>query len=169
MDAGLSHKEVLMRQHMSRRGFMSAIMTLVSTAIGAVVGLPGIAYLVSPGMQELKSDSWLSIGPLDGYPVGVPTTFSYTTSKINGWEKTIKSSTVYIVRNTEGNVKVFSNICTHLSCIASWRQGQGHYVCPCHDAHYAMDGAVISGPAPRPLDQYETKMDSGNFFIRIMV
>lgn len=167
MDAGHNPKEVSVKQPISRRGFMSAIVTFMGSAIGAIVGLPGIAYLVSPGMKEQKSNNWLSLGPLDGFRIGVPTAFNYTTSKINGWEKTVKSSTVYIVRNTEGHVKAFSNICTHLSCNASWHKEQGHYICPCHDAHYAMDGAVISGPAPRPLDQYETKMDSGNLFIHI--
>jgi Rieske Fe-S protein len=39
------------------------------------------------------------------------------------------------------------------------------YLCPCHDGHFAIDGAIISGPQPRPLEEYETKIEDGNLFI----
>jgi menaquinol-cytochrome c reductase iron-sulfur subunit len=144
-------------------------MTFAGSIMGVLVGLPGIAYILSPGSKEDKSDSWKSLGPLANYPIrSTPASFSYTTSKINGWEKTVTSSTVYVVRSDANNVKVMSNICTHLSCIASWHSELGHYVCPCHDAHYALDGTVVSGPAPRPLDKYETKIESGNLLIHVI-
>ncbi|MCL4507304.1 MAG: ubiquinol-cytochrome c reductase iron-sulfur subunit [Chloroflexi bacterium] len=154
-----------MNQQISRRDFTKAIMTLAGSIMGAVVALPGIAYLVSPGAKAQKSESWKSLGAFANYPVGDPTAFSFTTTRGNGWEKTVKSSTVYVLRGAGDDVRVFSNICTHLSCNASWHKDVNHYICPCHDAHYAIDGAVVSGPAPRPLDQYEAKIESGNLLI----
>lgn len=157
-----------MNNRLNRRDFTKAIMTFAGSIMGVVVGFPGIAYLLSPGIKEDKSDGWKSLGPLANYTAGTPTPFSFTTSKINGWEKTVKNSTVYVLRGDGENVKVFSDICTHLSCIASWRKELNHYVCPCHDAHYAIDGSVVSGPAPRPLDRYETKIESGNLLIHVI-
>ena len=157
-----------MNNQLNRRDFTKAIMTFAGSIMGVVIGLPGIAYLLSPGVKVDKSESWKSLGPLANYSAGTPITFSFTTTKINGWEKTVKSSTVYVLRGDGDNVKVFSDICTQLSCIASWHKELNHYVCPCHDAHYAIDGSVVSGPAPRPLDKYETKIESGNLLIHVI-
>ncbi|MBN2146953.1 MAG: Rieske 2Fe-2S domain-containing protein, partial [Anaerolineales bacterium] len=37
--------------------------------------------------------------------------------------------------------------------------------CPCHDAAFAIDGGIIHGPQPRPLDEYEYKIEDGNLLI----
>ena len=52
---------------------------------------------------------------------------------------------------------VFSNVCTHLGCRVNWEADKNEYVCPCHDGHFGLDGKVVSGPPPRPLDVYQTK------------
>jgi Rieske Fe-S protein len=28
------------------------------------------------------------------------------------------------------------------------------FLCPCHDASFDVEGAVLDGPPPRPLDRY---------------
>jgi menaquinol-cytochrome c reductase iron-sulfur subunit len=38
-------------------------------------------------------------------------------------------------------------------------------LCPCHSSVFSVDGAVISGPAPRPLDRYETKVENGKLLL----
>jgi len=47
----------------------------------------------------------------------------------------------------------------------SWKEAEVVYVCPCHDAHFSIDGEVVSGPPPRPLDPYETKIENGELFV----
>ena len=42
--------------------------------------------------------------------------------------------------------------CTHLGCIAAWRPEVGKHICPCHGSEYDKTGAVLRGPAPRPLE-----------------
>jgi Rieske Fe-S protein len=39
------------------------------------------------------------------------------------------------------------------------------YICPCHNGHFSIDGEVISGPPPRPLDVYATKIEDGLLYI----
>jgi Rieske Fe-S protein len=60
---------------------------------------------------------------------------------------------VFVVRKDEKNVRVFSDICTHLACRVSWHPDVQHYISPCHDGHFDILGKNISGPPPRPLDE----------------
>jgi len=128
-----------------------------------------IGYLISPALKTKQVDDWVSLGSLDSYPVGTPKLFTFTRTSVNGWERTAKSFGVYVVRKSESeeDVEVFSNVCTHLSCRVKWDGGQQEYICPCHGAHFSIDGEVESGPPPRPLDQYEFKIENGDILIHL--
>jgi nitrite reductase/ring-hydroxylating ferredoxin subunit len=55
---------------------------------------------------------------------------------------------VAVFRDAQG-VYAISTVCTHLGCIVK-RDGAG-FACPCHGSLFAMDGAVLKGPAPKSL------------------
>jgi len=116
----------------------------------------------------MKSEAWILLGPLENYPLGTPAPFNFTRTKVNGWEKTIISHGCFVLRKDESQVKVFSNICTHLGCRVSWHLDLQEYVSPCHDGHFDIDGKVTKGPPPRPLDQYETRVENWNLFIHLL-
>ena len=59
-----------------------------------------------------------------------------------------------IVRTDSGELKACSAICTHLDCIVQYRPDLKHIWCACHNGHYSVDGKNISGPPPRPLEEY---------------
>lgn len=149
----------------SRRDFVKIIMTTLGTIMTGILGIPAIGYLISPATRKPERDAWIALGPLDNYPTGIPIPFNFTRSTINGWEKTVNSYGVFLVREDESRVRVFSNICTHLSCRVSWHDDLQHYVSPCHDGHFNIVGAVISGPPPRPLDEFTTKIEANNLYI----
>ena len=81
---------------------------------------------------------------------------------------TVNSYGVFVVRQNESQARVFSNLCTHLGCRVSWHTDLQEYVSPCHDGHFDIDGKVTKGPPPRPLDQYETKVENRNLFIHLL-
>lgn len=57
---------------------------------------------------------------------------------------------VLVSQKTAGEVAAFSAICTHEGCTVKPAGTEFH--CPCHGSKYdAFTGAVITGPAPRPL------------------
>ncbi len=52
---------------------------------------------------------------------------------------------------TEGELQLFSAKCTHLGCTVGWNAGDAVFSCPCHGSRFGPDGAVVQGPAARPL------------------
>jgi len=151
--------------NIDRRDFVKVVLAFLGTIMGAVIGLPAIGYLISPATKVQQKDAWIPLGPLENYPVGMPTLFSFTRTTVNGWEKTVNSFGAYVVRSSESALKVYSNMCTHLSCRVTWKEELQEYVCPCHDGHFDAEGRVTLGPPPKPLYEYETKIEDGNLFI----
>jgi len=155
------------KQNLSRRDFIKATSAFIGGLIGMGIGFPTIAYLLSPSLRKTEDESVIDLGPLDQYPLGIPTLFEFTRTKVNGWERTGLSYGVFVLRQTEKDVHVFSDICTHLACRVSWHPDVQHYISPCHDGHFDVIGNVLSGPPPRPLDEFVTKIEDGNLYIQL--
>jgi menaquinol-cytochrome c reductase iron-sulfur subunit len=161
-------------QHeLNRNGFVKVITAMIGTVMGAIIGIPAIGYLISPATKIQKSDSWIPLGPLENIPLEEPTLFSFTRSVVNGWETTVNSYGVYVWRKNEQEVKVFSNVCTHLSCRVKWDDANKNYLCPCHAGIFDIEGNVQDGPPPRPLKLYSEsggnlKIEQGTLFIHFV-
>jgi Rieske Fe-S protein len=57
---------------------------------------------------------------------------------------------IVVARPTAGTAAAFSAICTHMGCTVTAAGKQ--LDCPCHGSQYnAATGAVLRGPAPKPL------------------
>ena len=152
----------------SRRDFIKGTAAVIGGLIGALIGIPSLAFLLSPAMKSgTESGAVIALGPLENYPIGVPTRFDFTQTKVNGWERTATNYGLYVVRKNESEVRVFSDVCTHLGCRVSWHADQKHYISPCHDGHFDILGNVISGPPPRPLDEFVTKIEGGELFVQL--
>lgn len=150
---------------LNRRDFIKMTTAAIGGLIGALIGLPSLAYLLSPSLSAEEESDTIALGPLENYPIGVPTRFDFTRTKVNGWERTAVNYGLFVVRKNENEVRVFSDICTHLGCRVSWHPDIEHYVSPCHDGHFDIMGKNISGPPPRPLDEFTTKIENGNLFV----
>jgi menaquinol-cytochrome c reductase iron-sulfur subunit len=154
--------------HMSRKEFVGIVTAAVGTFMGAMIGIPAIGYLIAPALTKEAADAWIPAGPVENYPVGVPTLFNFNRTKVNGWEKTVNSYGVYITRHEDGSILALSNKCTHLSCRVNWNLDANVYICPCHDANFDINGQIVKGPQPRPLDAYETKVEENIILVHFM-
>ena len=67
---------------------------------------------------------------------------------------------LFVVRQSD-SFHVISAICTHLGCTVQWRGKE--FDCPCHGSRFNPDGTVISGPAPRPLTWFDTRLSPDGF------
>ncbi len=153
----------------SRRDFMKVTTGAIGGIITAVIGAPVIGYLVDPALRAGAKEAWIPIGKLENIPVNVPTSFSFTRTQVNGWERTGTSFGGYVIRKSEDvkDILILSSRCTHLGCSVNWKEESKEFVCPCHDAKFSQDGTVLDGPPPKPLKKYtEFKVDSdGNLLI----
>lgn len=152
---------------LGRRDFIKGTAAVIGGLIGALVGIPSIIYLLSPSLKVEEDTDSIDLGPLENYPIGIPTRFDFTLTKVNGWERTATNYGLYVVRKSESEVRVFSDVCTHLGCRVSWHPDQEHYISPCHDGHFDILGNVVSGPPPRPLDEFTTRIETDNLFVQL--
>ena len=71
-----------------------------------------------------------------------------------------------VVQPTRGNFAAFSAICTHAGCEVSRATAQA-IICTCHNSQFSTSsGAVLSGPASRPLRNFAVVERSGMLFLR---
>lgn len=59
-----------------------------------------------------------------------------------------------IVRTPAGDWRAFTAVCTHLNCTVQYRGDMQMIWCACHNGMYDLNGKVVSGPPPRPLEEY---------------
>ncbi len=155
------------KHQISRRDFIKGTAAAISGLIGALIGIPSIAYLLSPATRAKTDSDMIALGSLENYPIGIPTRFDFTRTKVNGWERTAVNYGLFVVRKSESEVRVFSDVCTHLGCRVNWHADVQHYISPCHDGHFDIMCRNVSGPPPRPLDEFHTKIENGNLFVTL--
>jgi cytochrome b6-f complex iron-sulfur subunit len=59
---------------------------------------------------------------------------------------------------SEGEIRAFSAVCTHLECTVEFREAQADIFCNCHNGVYDLNGHNVSGPPPRPLEMYKVAL-----------
>jgi Rieske Fe-S protein len=56
-----------------------------------------------------------------------------------------------VYRGDDGTLLRRSAVCSHLGCLVHWNTFEKCWDCPCHGSQFAPDGAVLNGPAVKPL------------------
>ncbi len=135
---------------MHRRGFLRFLLSVFSlTALGSF--LYPISRFIAPPLAS-KFTSKLSIEK-DLIPVG-------------GAKEIVLGNTPAIIINVpdKGYVAV-SRVCTHLGCLVQYDKKGMRLICPCHAGVFDLEGKVLSGPPPKPLETIPLKVEGGNLLI----
>jgi Rieske Fe-S protein len=151
----------------TRRGFVGGVVGLIGAMMTTVIGLPAIGYLVSPALKKETGEEWITLGPVSALEPQKPTPFTFSQTKEVGWRRARISQTVYAVAQDGANVTVFSDACTHLSCKVHWEEERNAFICPCHDGFFDVHGEVVSGPPPKPLYQFQAKVENDQLMILV--
>jgi len=74
----------------------------------------------------------------------------------------LTDAALVITQPKAGTFKAFSAICTHQGCTVSTVES-GTINCPCHGSQFAIaDGAVVNGPAKKPLPAKKITVSGGS-------
>ncbi len=133
--------------------------TFFSTAL-STVGLALLGFVFYPVFKYLKQPQASSIN--------VKTTVAAKTSELpNDSGKIFRfgDSPAILIRTPEGQLKSFSAVCTHLDCTVQYVPGKRHIFCACHSGKYDLNGQVISGPPPRPLEEFKVYEQGEDIFV----
>jgi len=146
-----------------RRFYIGAIYGLWAT-ISAALSLPALFYLLFPPKAR-KENEWVEAGDISKIAPDSPVEMSFRRNRVDGWKVISEKSTAWVVKHADNSVVAFGPQCTHLGCAYHWEEGKNEFLCPCHSSLFAVDGRVISGPAPRPLDRYDVKVQGSKLLI----
>ncbi|NWG12185.1 MAG: ubiquinol-cytochrome c reductase iron-sulfur subunit [Acidobacteria bacterium] len=59
-----------------------------------------------------------------------------------------------LIQTAPGEYRAFNATCTHLDCTVQYLAEERLIWCACHNGRYDLTGKNISGPPPRPLEEF---------------
>jgi len=125
-----------------RRNFLNWFLGTTAGAFLVSVTYPLSRYLIPPEVTESTASTvTLSIKPND-----VKTN--------SGQIFRFGSQPAILVKDTNGELKAFTAVCTHLSCTVQYRSDINQIWCACHNGHFDLNGRNVEGPPPKPLEQF---------------
>jgi len=135
-----------------RRGFLNWVLGGGIAASVASFLYPVIKFVMPPDIPE---------APVHEVNVGKASAFAADSGKIVKFG----NKPVMLVHTSDDQWKAFSGVCTHLNCTVQFRSDQHQIWCACHNAFYDLNGKVLSGPPPRPLDQFDVRLKGDDVVI----
>jgi menaquinol-cytochrome c reductase iron-sulfur subunit len=148
----------------TRRNFSVAAIYGIWAAMVAALGLPGVTYLLIPSRIRRKND-WVEAGDITQLVPKVPLEVAFRRNRVDGWRVVSEKSTAWLVKLSANDVVAYAPQCTHLGCAYHWDQRRTEFICPCHNSVFSIDGSVQEGPAPRPLDRFQTKIEGSKLLL----
>ena len=129
----------------NRRKFLNTLLGI--GGIGGIMSIiyPVFEYLIPPKSTEPK---------VNAVKAGLDTDFPTNSSKIIKFGR----QPVILIKTVDNKYKALSASCTHLDCIVQYKTDTKQIWCACHNGIYDLNGRNISGPPPRPLEEYEVKV-----------
>jgi Rieske Fe-S protein len=137
---------------MDRRQFTNFVLAGgVLGWLGSVL-YPVISFLKPPKIAEANVNS-VKAGPEAEFPVN--------SSQIVKFGR----KPVILIRTDNGEFRAFEATCTHLDCIVQYRSDLKQIWCACHNGLYDTRGRNLSGPPPRPLEEYAVNIVAGEILV----
>ena len=155
-------------QGVSRRNFMTRAIIGVVAFIGAAITVPLAGLGILPAIRK-RNAGWSDAGSFKDLEVDAPQERRFAEIVRNGWQEDHVERTVWLVRKNDGTVRAFAPSCPHLGCGYRWFGQEQRFKCPCHASVFDIDGKVLAGPAPRPLDALDAKVEEGKVMVKFEI
>ena len=168
----------------SRSRFLEASTIGIGAAIGAVVTLPVLGFMVLPSFTNLEEGE-ADLGPIDNFPEGDFVIASYLANPTAG---EVSRRTAFVRNNGlaesgEPSFTILYSRCVHLGCPvqpngpideAAKKNVNGvelrpvlaqSFGCPCHGGLYDAEGNRQAGPPVRSMDRYTFSIKDGRLVL----
>jgi menaquinol-cytochrome c reductase iron-sulfur subunit len=152
-------------QDITRRSAVVRGMYGMWAMMGAALTAPALAYLMGTPKLGKRDTEWADLGSIGNVPAGKPVEMVFERSHADGWRVASERVSAWVVRNEDDSVVAFGPQCTHLGCAYHWDEARRQFVCPCHRSLFSIEGRVLGGPAPRPLDRFEVKIEDDRLLL----
>ncbi len=151
MNAGIeSTSNVTTKRDFLKYVLGGALVTWVASLL-----YPLFSYLQPPRQAEVEVTS-VNAGRLADIP------------KDSGTIIRFGNKPVLLVRSSTDQLRAFSAVCTHLDCTVQYKSDLGMIWCACHNGKYDLNGRNVSGPPPRPLEEYRVILKGEEVHITTM-
>lgn len=142
---------------LSRRDFYRFGTVVLGSAMGLVLAVPGVRYLLDPLSKRGQEGKSRTLARLSQLEVGKPQAFPIIEARQDAWVKYPKEpvGSVWLVRQPEGvspPVVAFSAECPHLGCAVGLSASGETFSCPCHTSEFGFDGTPRNKVPPRGMD-----------------
>ncbi len=168
----------------SRSRFLEASTIGIGAAIGAIVTLPVLGFMVLPSFTNLKEGE-ADLGPIDNFREGEFVIASYLSNPKAG---EVSRRTAFVRNNGlaesgEPSFTILYSRCVHLGCPvqpngpideAAKKNVNGvelrpvlaqSFGCPCHGGLYDAEGNRRAGPPVRSMDRYTFSIKDGRLVL----
>jgi len=154
-NSGRAEDSIMKGNSVNRRGFLDLV-----TRGGIIALLGSIIYPIVKFIMPPES------GEANVSQVKIP----FTRAEIEADPKKAKNfkfgrSLGIIIVGETGELTALAATCTHLDCTVQHRPDLGIIWCSCHNGRYDLNGRNISGPPPRPLEQFTINEVGDDIFV----
>ncbi|HTC72576.1 MAG TPA: ubiquinol-cytochrome c reductase iron-sulfur subunit [Solirubrobacteraceae bacterium] len=149
----------------TRRRFMTVTANGAGAVATAAFVLPALGFAIGPIFKQ-NGMSWQPVGTTDQF---TETNYIPVIITLQPEIGDAGKSTAYIRKkdpaidtdpaDRDSPYIAISDRCVHLGCPVRWVPASERFLCPCHGGVYDLLGRRVSGPPPRPLDRFYTRLN----------
>src|SRR5437764_605095 len=147
-----------------RRRFLERAINWLGATMAVCLGVPSAVYVFALRKKGTQA-KWMDAGDISELGVEFPQEITFRHNRVDGWKIHSGSEMAWLSKAGKDQLIAFSPWCTHLGCAYRWEPNRKEFSCPCHGSRFSQDGAVIAGPATRPLDRYEVKLEGKRIWL----
>lgn len=149
----------------TRRRFMTVTANGAGAVATAAFVLPALGFAIGPIFKQ-NGMGWQAVGTTDQF---TETNYIPVIITLQPEIGDAGKSTAYVRKkdpaidtdpaDRDSPYIAISDRCVHLGCPVRWVPASERFLCPCHGGVYDLLGCRVSGPPPRPLDRFYTRLN----------
>jgi menaquinol-cytochrome c reductase iron-sulfur subunit len=150
-----------------RRKFLKVATCAIGGGVGLAVAGPVLTLLADPAgkITVTTPTAPLDLGPAERFRGGAePRRVDIVAPVVkDAWKaaRNVVLGAAWVRRVAPDKVVALSAVCPHLGCAVGWDASAGNFLCPCHDSRFSPEGAKLTGPSERGLDELPLQIVDG--------